>query len=258
MEQHHGLKSQHLENAEALFGGPQGLLRSAAAAVAHAGADHPSGHPADPTEQEIRALARFGHDTGLILDAQAARCLIENSEFVGKGMEHLVVAPEGMNCVLKDYDPRVFDAETCEVFYKPAELLFEYLTDHILANHFFGDDIRLRGFCLDQSHLHVLLTQPFIEGRHPAWQEMVDLLEAQGLSHERQGSNQSRFWVDGGSAGRILVTDVHEDNVIVTAVRSAHPIDVHFSFPSRSARFGVLRNLGLWEQLTSSAPSPPP
>jgi hypothetical protein len=66
LEPHHGLESTHLQNAEALFGGPQGLLRSAAAAVADAGTGDAGGDPADPAEPEIRALARFGHEAGLI------------------------------------------------------------------------------------------------------------------------------------------------------------------------------------------------
>lgn len=72
------------------------------------------------------------------------------------------------------------------------------------------------------------------------------LLEEQGLLHECQGSQQSRFWVEGGEAGRILVTDVHEDNVIVTPARQAQPIDVHFSFPGRAARLHAMQTLGLW------------
>jgi Serine/Threonine/Tyrosine Kinase found in polyvalent proteins len=152
------------------------------------------------------------------------------SLFVGQGLEHRVVAPLSTARVLKDYDPRVIDLETFEVFYKPAEDLFDYLTDHLLANHFFGDDIRLYGLYVEQSHLHLLISQPFIVGRHPAWDELVELLEAQGLQQQHPGSQQSRFWIDGGDAGQILVTDVHEDNVIVTQSRQAHPIDVHFHF----------------------------
>ncbi|MBE2283424.1 MAG: hypothetical protein IAE77_08175 [Prosthecobacter sp.] len=117
----------------------------------------------------------------------------------------------------------------------------------MLANHFFGDDIRLHGLYFEQSHLHVLLTQPFVAGRHPDWDELVELLEAQGLIHEQQNSRQSKFWVNGGSAGNILVTDVHEDNVIVMASGKAHPIDVHFSFPTRATRHKALRVLGLWD-----------
>lgn len=181
-----------------------------------------------------------------MLEAAAVKQLLAEAVFVGQGLEHRVVAPSGTSWVLKDYDPRLIDLETFEIFYKPAEHLFDYLTDHLLANHFFGDDIRLYGFYVDQSHLHVLLSQPFIAGRHPNWEEMVALLEEQGLLHERQGSQQSRFWLDGGEAGRVLVTDVHEDNVIVTPSRLAHPIDVHFSFPGRAARLQALQKLGLW------------
>lgn len=181
-----------------------------------------------------------------MLETAAVRKLLDNAVFVGQGLEHRVVVPAGTACVIKDYDPRVIDVETFEIFYKPAEHLFDYLTDHLLANHFFGDDIRLYGLYVEQSHLHLLLSQPFITGKHPAWDEMVELLEQQGLEHERQGSQHSKFWVDGGDAGRVLVTDVHEDNVIVTPSRQAHPIDVHFSFPGRAARLQALQKLGLW------------
>ena len=81
-----------------------------------------------------------------MLETAAVRQLLDEALFVGQGMEHRVVAPHGSACVLKDYDPRLIDLETFEVFYKPAEQLFDYLTDHLLANHFFGDDIRLYGF----------------------------------------------------------------------------------------------------------------
>lgn len=181
-----------------------------------------------------------------MLEPQVVRWMLDEAVFVGQGLEHTVVAPLGATCVIKDYDPREIDLETFEVFYKPAEQLFDYLTDHLLANHFFGDDIRLYGLYLEQAHLHLLISQPFVAGRHPDWEEMVALLEDEGLLHERQGSQQSRFWVDGGPAGRILVTDVHEDNVIVTSVQTAHPIDVHFSFPSRAARIEALKRLELW------------
>lgn len=181
-----------------------------------------------------------------MLDTAAVKKLLEEAMFVGQGLEHRVVAPIGSNCVIKDYDPRLIDLETFEIFYKPAEHLFDYLTDHLLANHFFGDRIRLYGLYLEHSHLHVLLSQPFIAGRHPGWEEMVELLEAQGLEQENQGSQQSRFWIDGGDAGTLLVTDVHEDNVVVTSSRQAHPIDVHFSFPGRAARLKALQKLGLW------------
>lgn len=102
-----------------------------------------------------------------MLEAAAVKKLLAEAVFVGQGLEHRGVAPSGTSWVLKDDDPRQIDLETFEIFYKPAEHLFDYLTDHLLSNHFFGDDIRLYGFYFDRSHLHVLLSQPFIAGRHP-------------------------------------------------------------------------------------------
>jgi len=72
-------------------------------------------------------------------------------------------------------------------------------------------------------------------------------LEAQGMIHEKPGSNKASFWIDGGPAGQVLVTDVHEDNVIISSSGVAHPIDVHFTFPSRAARLEALKLLGLWD-----------
>jgi len=71
-------------------------------------------------------------------------------------------------------------------------------------------------------------------------------MERQGLEQVDPGSDIARFWVDGGPAGRILVTDVDEDNVIIAASNTAYPIDVHFSFPGREARIAALKALGIW------------
>jgi hypothetical protein len=78
-----------------------------------------------------------------MLEAAAVKQLLAEAVFVGQGLEHRVVAPSGTSWVLKDYDPRLIDLETFEIFYKPAEHLFDSLRGHLLANHFFGDDIRL-------------------------------------------------------------------------------------------------------------------
>lgn len=183
-----------------------------------------------------------------MLDAKEVHGLFETAEnFLGRGLEHTVAVLRDEGRVIKDYDTRLFNEETGEVFYKPAELVFDYLTDHLLANHFFGDDIVLKGFYEEQGSLHVVITQPFIEGNHPAWPELVELLERQGLEHESPGTARARFWVDGGPAGRVLVTDVHEDNVIVGRTKMAYPIDVHFAFGGRTARMNALRTLRLLE-----------
>ena len=72
-------------------------------------------------------------------------------------------------------------------------------------------------------------------------------MEAQGLVHETPGSSSARFWIDAGPAGSLLVTDVHEDNVIVgRSTGLLHPIDIHFALSSRKERLKVLEALGLF------------
>lgn len=173
---------------------------------------------------------------------------LSKGEFVGKGLEHEVRLMFGRDRVMKDYDPRTIDLDTGETFFKPTDSVFDYLTDLMLANHFFGDDLRLEGFYETATGcLHVVISQPFVEGRHPSWDELVKKMEAQGLVHEGQGAGTSRFWLDGGPAGLIRVTDVHEDNVILNEETNwAHVIDVHFSFPGREARVKAMEALGLW------------
>lgn len=171
----------------------------------------------------------------------------DSPDSLRQGLEHRVGTWREKSRVIKVYDPREIDDLTFETFFKPAPLLFDYLTDHLLANHFFGDEIRLEGFFEDQSNLQVVISQPFISGRHPVWQHLVNVLEAQGLIHEKPGTNKASFWIDGGPVGQVLVTDVHEDNVIVSSSGIAHPIDVHFSFVSRAARLEALRMVGLWD-----------
>ncbi len=166
--------------------------------------------------------------------------------FLGRGVEHEVGVLRDRNRVIKDYDSRDFDPNTFETFYKPTSSLFHYLTDLMLANHLFGDDVRIEGFYAERESLHVVTTQPFVEGKHPSWEELVMGMEAQGLVHEIPDSSSARFWIDAGPAGNLLVTDVHEDNVIVgRATRLLHPIDVHFAFSSRTERLKVLETLGL-------------
>lgn len=148
--------------------------------------------------------------------------------------------------VFKIYDTRKFD-ETGYPLFKPTDSIFDCLTDLMLANHLFGDDIQLEGFDEMEGYLRIFISQPFVEGRHPSWDELVEKVEAQGMAHEGQGAGRSRFWIDGGLAGVVRVTDVHEDNVIVNAKTNwAHLIDVHFALGSRESRLQALRALGLW------------
>ena len=181
-----------------------------------------------------------------MLEAGAISLLFaEKENRLSGGVEHEVVVLPEEGLVIKDYDTRLFNEAGFPRF-KSTECLFDYLTDHLPANHLFGDDIRLKGFYEVDGRFHIVIIQPFIQGRHPSWDELVGDLEKQGLEQVDPGSDKARFWVDGGPAGRIIVTDVHEDNVIVASSNTAFPIDVHFSFPERGARLAALKALGIW------------
>lgn len=184
-----------------------------------------------------------------MMDAGGVKRLIQE-EFVGRGMEHEVGGVHDQKRVLKDYDPKEFDEETGETFFKPTASVFDYLTDLMLANHLFSDDLKLEGFYEEGNNLHIVISQPFVQGQHPKeWEALVENLQRQGLQHEFPGTVKARFLVDGGPAGQIRVTDVHEDNVIMSPLtKMAHLIDVHFSLGGREARLGVLRALGLWNE----------
>lgn len=181
-----------------------------------------------------------------MLEPAAVRHLFaEPCNRLAGGMEHEVAVLRTEGLVVKDYDTHLFNEAGYPV-YKPTECLFDYLTDHLLANHLFGDDIRLKGFYETDGRFHIVITQPFIQGHHPAWSELVVCMERQGLRQSEPGTGKARFWIDGGPAGRLLVTDVHEDNVIVASSDIAYPIDVHFAFPGRKERIVALKALGVW------------
>jgi hypothetical protein len=234
-----------IQKAHALFGGPQGLLGSAARAVGNAGGYHGHLDSAASTEQEIRVFADFCNQARLSLEPASVEGFIKDSP-IHPGLEHRVGILLSRRRVIKEYNTRLFDEDTGEVFFKPAEQLFDYLTDHLLANHFFDDDVHLEGYYEDSEGVHVVISQPFIEGTHwKNWSKLVQKLESQGFEHVSKGSTKAQFWIDAGGAGPILITDMHEDNVIVTPSGMAYPIDVHFGFPSRQARWEALKKLGI-------------
>jgi len=181
-----------------------------------------------------------------MLDGSQVRKLLD-IEPLREGIEHKVGVLRSEKRVIKDYDTRLLDEETSYPIYKPTDSLFDYLTDLILCNHLFGDDLQLMGFYEESNHLHVVITQPFVDGSHPDLRTLVEKLEEQGLLQEKSGLAQDRFWVDAGPAGHLLVKDAHEDNVIVNPkTNRAELIDVHFSLGGRKARITALQALGLF------------
>ncbi|MDB6120775.1 MAG: hypothetical protein JWO08_4556 [Verrucomicrobiaceae bacterium] len=170
-----------------------------------------------------------------MMDAADVRQLMATTALRG-GAEHNVALPGHDNRVLKDLDAHA-----------PAtESLFDYLTDILLANRLLGDEIKLEGFYLHEDRLHVLTSQPFVDGVHPDWEVLRSGLENQGMKQEAPRSRIPSFTMDGGPAGIVSVIDLHENNVVVGSETGVLlPIDAHFYFEDRNARLTALRALDL-------------
>lgn len=225
-----------LQNDHALCRGARALLQRAAQAAQAKGDDAEEGAEAAGLD-EAGELSWFAREGGLMVDAEKVRPFMRENAMKG-GSEHRVALWRGRR-VLKDLD----------VQSKATESLFDYLTDHLLANHFFGDDVRLEGFYEYDGRLHVVISQPFVEGQHPVWRELVEGLEGQGLVHESPQSRLPTFLMDGGPAGQMTVIDLHVNNVIVAKQGGVlHPIDAHFYFDDQAARVEALEKLGLLDE----------
>ncbi|MES2505677.1 MAG: hypothetical protein V4599_03170 [Verrucomicrobiota bacterium] len=214
-------------------GDSQNLLRRAAAAIEETGADDGKEGSGPTSDDEIKVLIHFAESVGLFLDAAKMRqFMLRNA--MRSGSEHKVAHDVNENRVIKDLNSRAIATES----------LFDYLTDHLLSNYFFHDDVKLEGFYQEENHLHIVVSQPYVDGIHPDWETLKTGLEAQGLKHESPASKIPSFIIENTPAGIICINDLHENNVILGSVsRLMHPIDAHFYFDDRAARILALNLL---------------
>lgn len=152
------------------------------------------------------------------------------------GSEHKVAHFIPQNRVIKDLDVQAVATES----------LFDYLTDHLLSNDLFEDAIRLEGFYLHDGRLHIVTSQPFVEGVHPSWDALKEGLEGRGLRHESPNSLIPSFIIEEPSKSPLCINDLHENNVILDSAGELHPIDAHFYFDTRAERIAALQELGIW------------
>jgi hypothetical protein len=125
------------------------------------------------------------------------------------------------------------------------ESLFDYLSDQLLSNHFFDDEIQLLGGMMDGGQLQIVLTQPYIDSIHPEWEALKAGLIRQNLRDPAPRALGGNFLLDHDQLGEIDVFDLHPNNVIQDATGWLHPIDAHFYFDNRAARIAALKTLGL-------------
>lgn len=151
------------------------------------------------------------------------------------GKEHRVAWLPDHKVVLKVADARKLATES----------LFDYLSDLPLSNHFFDDEIQLLGGTMEGGRLQIVITQPYIDGIHPEWEDLKACLIRQNLRDPAPRAKGGNFLLDHDQLGEIDVFDLHPNNVIQDATGWLHPIDAHFYFDNRAARIAALKALGL-------------
>lgn len=151
------------------------------------------------------------------------------------GKEHRVAFLPDEERVIKDADVHALATES----------LYDYLTDLLLSNHYFDDDLQMLGCYDDGGRLHLVISQPYVDGTHPDWAELKAGLVAQALRDPHPRSQGGNFIIDDESLGEVNVFDLHVNNVIRDATGWLHPIDAHFYFDDRAARVAALEKLGL-------------
>jgi hypothetical protein len=159
------------------------------------------------------------------------------------GKEHRVAFLLDEERVIKDADVHALATES----------LYDYLTDLLLSNHYFDDDLQMLGFYEDGGRLHLVISQPYVDGTHPDWEQLKAGLVAQALRDPHPRSQGGNFIIDDDQLGEVNVFDLHVNNVIRDATGWLHPIDAHFYFDERVARVAALEMLGLDRALGPTA-----
>jgi len=224
-----------LEKALERFGGPQGLLRSASQSLAASVAYDSGESSPQSSDDEIRELGRFAREAGLMMSADEIRAFGQEFSLVG-GTEHKVAVMVGSDRVLKDLDAHAIATQS----------LFDYFTDHELANFLLGDSIEIEGFYEYEGRLHVLISQPWVDGPHPGLPVLKNGLEGKGLVSESPSGSTGMFTIPTENLGNVHLIDIKPNNVILDEITGEIiPIDIHFYFDTHEDRLRALEKLGL-------------
>jgi hypothetical protein len=168
------------------------------------------------------------------MHASAVNSLLEANPMRG-GKKHRVAYRQPESRVLKVADVHALATDS----------LYDYLTDLLLCNRSFDDDLQLLG-CYEQGQrLHLVTSQPYVNGTHPDWTELKTGLVAQGLRDPYPRAQGGNFIIDHAVLGEVDVFDLHVNNVIRDATGWLHPIDAHFYFDNRATRTAALQKQGL-------------
>ena len=217
-----------------VHGGAEGFLRRAAQSLADAGRGYDREDSGQSIDDEIRVLSDLLSRKRRWLSVDEVMSLREANPMRG-GKEHRVGWLPNQNLVLKVADARKLATES----------LFDYLSDLLLSNHLFDDEIQLLGGMMEGGRLQIVITQPYIDGIHPDWEELKASLIRQNLRDPAPRALGGNFILDHDLLGEVDVFDLHPNNVIQDTTGWLHPIDAHFYFDNRPARIAALKALGL-------------
>jgi hypothetical protein len=223
-----------LEKAHERYGGSQGLLCCAAQSVADAGRGDDGAGSRESGDDEVRALKQFASEADLWMHASAVKELLEANPMRG-GKEHRVAYLEDQGRVIKVADVQALATES----------LYDYLTDLLLCNRLFDDDLQMLGCYEEGERLHFVISQPYVNGTHPDWRELKCGLVMQGLRDPYPRAQGGNFIINHDVLSEVDVFDLHVNNVIRDSTGWLHPIDAHFYFDDRAARNAALQQLGL-------------
>ena len=93
--------------------------------------------------------------------------------------------------------------------------------------------------------MHIVISQPYVDGVHPEWETLKAGLVAQNLRDPYPRAKGGNFIIDDDILGPVDVYDLHVNNVICDPSGWLHPIDAHFYFSDEASRTSALQKLGL-------------
>ncbi|WP_050025197.1 hypothetical protein [Verrucomicrobium sp. BvORR034] len=223
------------------------LFQSATQHVEQATASHPgtSGNTYEETELgklEAAILQQWAERAGLMMDGAlvAAWMKANRPPNVKQGGEHQVAYDAATQRGVKVVSIPMLATST----------VYEYLTDHMLANRFLGDQVELEGFFMapsrarpEENVLHIVVSQPWVKGSHPNHDDIVRHASDLGMREDPPNSRSASFEFDDPVAGTLTIMDAKSENWIEAEDGAMVPIDIHFLFNSEQERRDVMKLL---------------
>lgn len=224
-EQHNG--QQYSPSSGDESNAPSTLESAARYIGASAAADGAYHGGRSPFAASFEAILQWGEASGLIRSEADFPFLKQPP--TGHGDEHEGWFDEASNRWFKATYPNRFGVAWGRYGSATAG---EYLNRLILQNRHFGDDIHLVALVNSGQKLRVITSQPHIVGNRADYGEICAWLR--GLGFSRLESNDSIAWYR--ETDNLLVSDVHEGNVIRSITGALFAIDLNLMNPDEEMR----------------------